>query len=81
MKSRLIRQIAAAAAVTVAATGFSAGAASAFEPPADPNDNFTCDGGPVAGHPGHRGLAVAMGHASSPTAWNAAFNAGPITSC
>ncbi len=67
----------------VAVVTFGAGAtpAAAFEPPADPNNNFTCDGGPVAGHPGHRGLAKAMTRAASPTAWNAVDNADPITLC
>jgi len=72
------RTIVAATAVVTLATG--AAPAAAFEPPADPNDNFSCDGGPVAGHPG-RGLATAMAHAASPTAWNAVNNAGPITLC
>lgn len=75
-RGSIVAMVAAAAALTVGASPVAA-----FEPPADPNDNFSCEGGPVAGHPGHRGLQKAMTHAASPTAWNAVDNAGPITLC
>ncbi len=81
MRNRIKQQIGVAVIATVAALGATAGSVAAFEPPADPNDNFTCNGGPVAGHPGHKGLARAMTRAASPTAWNAAFNAGPVGNC
>ena len=50
-------------ALVIGATiGFAAGAmipgAAAFEPPADPQNTFTCPGGglPVPGHPGYPGI-------------------------
>lgn len=60
-----------------------AGSALAFDPPADPNDNFTCfDNGtirtPVLGHPGAAGLSNAMGKAHSMTAWEAWLNSDQI---
>lgn len=67
--------------VATAALAVGTGNAAAFEPPHDPTDTFTCDGGPVAGHPGRRGLATAMVHAASTTAWSAVDNAAPITLC
>jgi hypothetical protein len=81
MKRTITFRITLAIVTTTAALAVTAGSANAFEPPADPTDNFTCEGGPVAGHPGHNGLGTAMTHASSPTAWNAAFNPGPVGNC
>ena len=81
METKLIRRMLVAMAATAGAVALSSGVAAGFEPPADPNDNFTCDGGPVAGHPGHTGLMVAMGKASSVTAWAATSDDGPVTTC
>lgn len=78
MKRIIAIAIAVVAMATFAGSG---GAALAFEPPADPHNNFDCDGGPVAGHPGANGLGTAMGHASSLTAWSAADNSDQIALC
>ncbi len=73
--------IALALAVAVFAVAGSTGSVLAFEPPSDPNNNFTCEGGPVAGHPGSNGLSTAMGNASSRTAWSAADASDQIEVC
>jgi hypothetical protein len=59
------------------------GAASAFEPPADPAEKFSCPSGdPVAGHPGAGGLDRALTVSGNIGPWNPALNpATPITVC
>ena len=81
MENKMMHAMIVAVAATTGAIALTGGVAAAFEPPADPTDNFTCDGGPVAGHPGHRGLMVAMGKSSSGTAWAATSEDGPVTTC
>ncbi|MDH3753146.1 MAG: hypothetical protein OEU32_04665 [Acidimicrobiia bacterium] len=81
MNTTLTRRITVAILAIATTLALGAGPAAAFEPPADPTDRFTCEGGPVAGHPGHRGLSVAMGHATAPTAWSATSDTGPVTTC
>lgn len=76
-----MRRVAVAVGLGIAGLTSSATGAGAFEPPADPTNNFTCEGGAVPGHPGAKGLQVAMGKASSSTAWNAVANADPIELC
>jgi hypothetical protein len=63
--------------------------ASAFEPPADPQNKFTCPGGdPVAGHPGFPGIttgvesSVVKSGGGAAAAWSATtlFD-GPLAVC
>jgi hypothetical protein len=88
MHIRSVRFIIVATLVLVLAVP--AGTASGFEPPADPQDRFTCPGGePVPGHPGFPGIAtgVEMSIVNSGeravAAWSAVFNnpTGTITLC
>ena len=81
MKINSTRRIMIASAIGIGSLSVGIGGAAAFEPPADPNDNFTCEDGPVAGHPGVDGLAKAMMNASSMTAWSASMNAAPVDTC
>jgi hypothetical protein len=55
-----MRRTALAAGIIVG-TASIAPSASAFEPPADPEDTFTCPSGePVPGHPGFPGIATGV---------------------
>jgi hypothetical protein len=63
--------------------------ASAFEPPADPEDKFTCPGGTfVPGHPGYPGIATGTSESfvnsggQAAAAWSATtlFD-GPLALC
>jgi hypothetical protein len=87
--SKRIRSIVIVAAL-VLVFAMPAGTASGFEPPADPQDKFTCPGGePVPGHPGFPGIATGTEQSFMNTdgravaAWSAVFNnpTGTITLC
>jgi hypothetical protein len=75
------------ATIGFAATAAIPGAA-AFEPPADPQNIFTCDGGPVQGHPGFPGIATGAGMSyvhsggNAAAAWSATtLFGGPLAAC
>jgi hypothetical protein len=53
-----MRRAALAVGIIAAASIGTAPSASAFEPPADPEDKFTCPGDFVSGHPGFPGIAT-----------------------
>ena len=74
------RRVATIASAAALALSLGTGSALAFEPPSDPADAFSCDGGPVAGHPGADGLTDAMSASGNPTAWNAT-QGGQVTTC
>jgi hypothetical protein len=74
--------------VSTATLTFTPGA-SAFEPPADPQDKFTCPGGePVPGHPGFPGITTGVAKSfeqsggTAAAAWSATvlFD-GPLGVC
>lgn len=71
--------------IVAVATGLlltlAASPAMAFEPPSDPAGLFSCDGGPVAGHPGSAGLQDALATGNTVAAWNAVFNSAQIDLC
>jgi len=73
----------------IVGTASIAPSASAFEPPADPEDTFTCHNGqPVPGHPGFPGIATGVGESSENSggtavaAWSATTPfGGPLDVC
>lgn len=86
--SRRSRSRTLAIALAGAATLAFAPPASAFEPPADPQDRFTCPDGPVPGHPGFPGIVTGVENSfansdgTAAAAWSATeLFGGPLAVC
>jgi hypothetical protein len=84
---KMKRAALAAGIITAASIGI-APSASAFEPPADPEDKFTCPGDPVSGHPGSPGIATGTNESfvnsggNAAAAWSATtLFRGPLIVC
>jgi len=85
-----MKRSALAAGLMIGAATFAfAPSASAFEPPADPQEKFNCPGdNPVVGHPGFPGIMTGVGMSSvqsggtAAAAWSATtlFD-GPLAVC
>lgn len=79
-----------AVGLVLGAAGATVGSsASAFEPPSDPRDTFTCvEGQPVPGHPGFPGIVTGVEQSfvhsdmQAAAAWSAtALFGGPLDVC
>src|SRR5688572_26126298 len=83
-----VRRTALAVGIIVG-TASIAPSASAFEPPADPENTFTCHNGePVPGHPGYPGIATGVGESfvqsggTAAAAWSGTtLFGGPLDVC